>query len=305
MKKLILTAGLIALLPASASAQLLGGGGLGGGLGGGFGGTLNGSIGSTLDSSTRSVRNTIDQSVQGTVATDGEQSVDTRNGSVSTNRSASGSIAGSTASLADLAVLQLGSSASGSASGNASGQGNADADVQLIGTDTATNAIAPIAGQVQGGAGNAAGQATGAAQSAISVASIPATPMAGLPSPGSVTGEANGSGGAEGNSSASLISSPLVVAGSAASAAQGAGAISPGMPVTTPEGASLGRVEQIFANGRGEVQQVVVSQGDVSRTLPAGMFTANGNALVAGNVEGQATSNNPTEGAQPTSDKRS
>ena len=46
----------------------------------------------------------------------------------------------------------------------------------------------------------------------------------------------------------------------------------------TPDGASLGKVREVIANGRGEVEQVVVKQGKVTRTLPAGMFSASGNA---------------------------
>ena len=44
-----------------------------------------------------------------------------------------------------------------------------------------------------------------------------------------------------------------------------------------------------------EVEQVVVKQGKVTRTLPAGMFSASGNALVAGNASGTAAA----ESAQP------
>ena len=82
MKKLIITVSAIALIPAAANAQLLGGGGLGGGLGGSLGGTLNSPIGSTLDTATRSVRSTVDSTVRGDAATDGDQSVNARDGSV-------------------------------------------------------------------------------------------------------------------------------------------------------------------------------------------------------------------------------
>lgn len=44
----------------------------------------------------------------------------------------------------------------------------------------------------------------------------------------------------------------------------------------------------MVANGRGEIQQVVVKQGKVTRALPAGMFSASGNALVAGEARGEA-----------------
>lgn len=73
------------------------------------------------------------------------------------------------------------------------------------------------------------------------------------------------------------------------------GTVAPGMPVMTPEGASLGKVRQVVANGRGEIEQVVVKQGKVTRTLPAGMFSASGNALVAGNASGNAVA----DSAQP------
>lgn len=299
MNKIILTASFIALIPVSASAQLLGGGGLGGGLGGSLGGTLNTTIGSTLESSTRSVRSTIDQTVQGSAATDGDQSVDARTGTVSANRSANGSITGSTASLADLAVPQLGGMANGSATGEASGQGNASAE--LFGTDTVSGALAPVAGQAQGTASGAVGQATASSQGALG--GINSTPTPGLPAFGPVTGSASGSGAADGNGAASLTSIPLAVAGSTASTTGGAGSVSPGMPVMTPEGASLGKVEQIVANGRGEVQQVVVSQGNVTRTLPAGMFSANGNALIASTAQGTASSGKSAERTQPISEE--
>lgn len=306
MKKLILTATAIALIPVSANAQLLGGGGglggLGGGIGGSLSGTINSTIGSSIDRTTRSVRSTVDNTVRADGSTEGSQSVDARNGTVSADRSANGSLTGSTASLADLPVPALGGMANGSASGEASGQGSANAD--LLGTNDVTSAVAPITGQAREVAGQArntargaANQATGTAQSAL--ANLPSAPTPGLPSLGSVSG----SGSAEGNGAASLTSTPLAVAGSLASAANAVGTVSPGMPVMTPEGASLGKVEQIVANGRGEVEQLIVTQGDVTRTLPAGMFTATGNALIAGNAEGQAAADAPTEPTQPATEE--
>lgn len=75
--------------------------------------------------------------------------------------------------------------------------------------------------------------------------------------------------------------------------------VAPGMPVMTPDGASLGKVREVIANGRGEVRQVVVKQGKVTRTLPAGMFTASGNALVAGEAQGSAGKSAPAAEAAP------
>jgi sporulation protein YlmC with PRC-barrel domain len=67
----------------------------------------------------------------------------------------------------------------------------------------------------------------------------------------------------------------------------------PGMPVMTPDGASLGEIREVVANGRGEVQQLVVQQGNVTRTLPAGMFSASGNAVIAGEAQGNANAGSP------------
>jgi hypothetical protein len=46
------------------------------------------------------------------------------------------------------------------------------------------------------------------------------------------------------------------------------------------------------------VQQLVVTQGNVTRTLPAGMFTATGNALIAGEAQGEAQGDASAQGAQ-------
>ncbi|BDI60527.1 hypothetical protein [Qipengyuania nanhaisediminis] len=294
MKKLLITASAIALLPVAANAQLLGGGGgLGGGLGGSLGGSISNTVGSTINTTTRSVRSTVDSTVRGDAATDGDQSVDARNGNVRAERSANGSIAGSTASLADLAVPGLSGTANGNANGQASGQGNASA--QLIGTDTVTSAVAPVAGQARSTAASAAAQATATATGTASAAANSA-PMPGLPAFGSAS--ASGEGSANGQGSASFIGSPLAVAGSAASAANGVGTVSPGMSVITPEGASLGHVSQIVADGNGHVEQVIVTQGDTSRALPAGMFSAQGDALVAGAANGALDATNANDEAE-------
>lgn len=266
MKKLILTASVLALIPSAASAQLLGGGG---GLGGSLGGGIGGTIGSTVDSTTRTVRTTVDSTARG--STRGEQSVNARDGSVSASRSAEGSANASSASLADLPIPSM---LSGSASGSGSANGNANA--QLIGTDAVTGAVRPVTRRAR----ETAGQAGSTARGLTSAAPTPGIPALGG---ASAAGEASGAG------AGSLMSSPLAVAGSAAGQGNGAATVMPGMPVMTPGGASLGKVKEVVANGRGEVQQVVVKQGRVTRTLPAGMFSASGNALIAGKAQGEAS----------------
>lgn len=268
MKNIILAATALALVSAPAQAQLLGGGGLGGGLGGAVGGTLGGSIdrsgGSplrgTLERTTRTVRGSVDAAG----STSASQSVDARRGTVAADRSASGSLTGSTASLADLVVPPA--SSMGSLSGSASGSGQGSANAQLIGTDAVRGAVAPVAR---------------GARSAVQDTTASTRNM-GLAGTGSASG--SGSGAVNG----SLTGSPLALAGSTAAQGEGMASVRRGMPVMNENGASLGKVRQLIADGRGEVQQVVVKQGSVTRELPANMFSASGNALVVGQANGTA-----------------
>lgn len=265
MKNIILAATALALVSAPAQAQLLGGGGLGGGLGGTVGGTLSGSIDRSGGSP---LRGTLERTTRGSVdaagSTSASQSVDARRGTVAADRSASGSLTGSTASLADLVVPPA--SSMGSLSGSASGSGQGSANAQLIGTDAVRGAVAPVAR---------------GARSAVQDTTASTRNM-GLAGAGSASG--SGSGAAHG----SLTGSPLALAGSTAAQGEGMASVRRGMPVMNENGASLGKVRQLIADGRGEVQQVVVKQGSVTRELPANMFSASGNALVVGQASGTA-----------------
>lgn len=265
MKNIILAATALALVSAPAQAQLLGGGGLGGGLGGTVGGTLSGSIDRSGGSP---LRGTLERTTRGSVdaagSTSASQSVDARRGTVAADRSASGSLTGSTASLAHLVVPPA--SSMGSLSGSASGSGQGSANAQLIGTDAVRGAVAPVAR---------------GARSAVQDTTASTRNM-GLAGAGSASG--SGSGAANG----SLTGSPLALAGSTAAQGEGMASVRRGMPVMNENGASLGKVRQLIADGRGEVQQVVVKQGSVTRELPANMFSASGNALVVGQASGTA-----------------
>ena len=154
-----------------------------------------------------------------------------------------------------------------------------------------------MAGTAKSFAADTAGSAVGTARAAAQNA--PMSGMPAIPALGGVSGEGSGSGSAGGEASASLMPSALAVAGSAAAAGQGMTSVAPGMPVMTPDGASLGKVREVIANGRGEVEQVVVKQGKITRTLPAGMFSASGNALVAGEARGGAGAQAPMGEAAP------
>ena len=85
--------------------------------------------------------------------------VDARRGTVHAERGAEGSLTGSTASLANLAVPPMGGM--GQASGNGSASTNGSANAQLIGTDAVTGTLAPTAGSAKGLAAHAAGTAAG------------------------------------------------------------------------------------------------------------------------------------------------
>ncbi len=281
MRKILFAAATLALTSASAQAQLLGGGGLGGTLGGSLGGTLGGSlerpVGGTLERTSRTVRGTADANG----STSGTQSVDARRGTVTAERSADGSIVASSVSLADSVVPPSSEMAQASGRGAASGQGSASA--QLIGTDAVTGTVAPI---VQGTRARA-----DETVSRVRSAPLPGEAMA----TGSGAGAATGSLVAGSLVAGSLVASPFAVAGRAAAAGQGAAMVSRGMPVMLPDGSSLGKVKQIVANGRGEVEQVVVKQGRVTRALPAGMFAASGNALVLTEASGAAAASDTAE----------
>ena len=151
-----------------------------------------------------------------------------------------------------------------SASGNGNASGNGSASAQLIGTDAVSSLVTTAEGQAAGAA-QLAGSAAGRLPSA------PALPTA------TFTGEGSG----EGQAVASFMSTPLAVAGSAAGAAQGMTAISPGMAVVSPEGLPMGEVKQIVADNRGEVQHVLVSNGNAQQLIPASDLAASGNALIA------------------------
>ena len=111
---------------------------------------------------------------------------------------------------------------------------------------------------------------------------------------------AGGQGSGAASGTAGLANPLLAAAGSAAAAGEGTFEVSRGMPVMTPDGASLGKVREVIANGRGEVEQVVVRQGKVTRALPAGRFSASGNALIAG--EAQASGQGHAADAAPAPD---
>ena len=242
-------------------------------------------INSTISRTNDTIRSTTGGAINGSAATDGDQSVDRNSGRVEARRNAELAGAANVGQLASTPIAPFG----GSASGSGSASGNGEAQAQLIGTDTFQSVAGNVVGQAQGAAGTAQGFAAPIVGSASDTATS-------LPSNLAMTGSTNGEGSASGEGSANLMTTPLAVAGSVAGAAGGAATITPGMPVVTPSGVPIGEVEQIVANSQGEVEEVIVSNSDVTQTIPAGNLAASGNALVAG-------SGNANAGTESTEDE--
>jgi hypothetical protein len=257
MKKFLLAASALTLLAApQAHAQLLSGGGLGqitGGIS-----TIQGPL---VDRTTTSVRSATRGTARADAHTRGTQNVDRRSGAVSAERSVDTGLEATTGQLLDTPTGSANGSAAGS--GNASGSGSANA--QLLGTDAAGALV-----------GESTGRVRESARAARERASDLASQTAGL------TGSTSGAGSAAGSGAGTVGGDMLAVAGSGAAAGDGAFAVEPGMPVMLPRGEKVGEVRQIVADGRGQVQQVVVKARDGTMTLPAASLTGSADALVMG-----------------------
>jgi hypothetical protein len=250
---LITTSMTLGLMAAPASAQLLGGGGLGSTLGG----TLNGTIG-TLGPVTSGTTGSISKS--GSIRAD--KSIDRRSGRVQSSASGSGSANGSASHTSGV----LGQTLSGSGSGGASGSGAGNVDAQLIGTDT-----------VRGVASNAVGTARNAAGSASGL-------TGGL---GNVTGSAAGQG--SGSGSVGYGDGALSGTGEWAGSVAKNINIAPGTLIEDARGRVIGAVQDIRTNAKGAVQMILVRVGDAQALVPVGNFSVSGDgsALVSAMGKGQ------------------
>ena len=260
MKTIFTTTAALLLTAVPAQAQLLGGGGLGGNIGGSLGGTLGG-MGS-LEMPTRSVETVTRGGGSVAGSTEGSQSVDRKSGRVSANRNGSAQGSGSLDQTVGSPVGNL----AGSGSGTAQGSGSASADAQLLGTD----AVRGLGRSAVGTARGVASTARGAGSNALNA-----------------TGNASGSASGAASGMFSGAAGQLALAGSAAGQAAGTFDISRGMPVTDDDGDRIGFVKQVIADGRGQVQQLVVQTEDGPATLPAGNFTGSGSLLISAMGEGK------------------
>ncbi|MDB5715870.1 MAG: hypothetical protein JWO15_3267 [Sphingomonadales bacterium] len=265
MTKFLIGAAALALLSANpASAQLLGGGGLGGSMGGGgmlgggmggAGGMLGGagSLGGTFGSGIGRMPDTVtDTTGRTSNSARADKSVNRRTGHVSaTGNGSTDSALANTNSVA-------GRSVGGSGAASASGSGALDA--QLIGTDTVRSV------------GNmAAGKADSTAQQTRET-SKSATPAA-KSNPGGITGN----GAMTGAGTLSGGPKMLTLAGN------GAGSFDalPGMNVNDAKGRFIGTVSKFESTSTGRVEKVVMKVGNRTASLPASNFTGSGDVLVS------------------------
>lgn len=260
MKTFLISTALVALAAANpAQAQLLGGGG---GLGGMIGGTLNGqgSIAGPLRAPIESVRSATRGTVDATAKAKGSKSIDRRSGKVAADGSADAGIAGTVSHAAQAPTSSFGGTST--ASGSASGSGSASA--QLIGTDQVRSAMNSTVATATGVTLQAKSTAGGAAGTASNIA-------------GGAAGTAQGSA----NQTTGLAAGQISAAGSAAAQANGAFAIAGGTPVSDPDGNMLGTVSEVFADAHGRVDHLLVNVDGKTAMLPAGNFSASGDALVS------------------------
>lgn len=250
MKKTLMlsTAIILGAATAPASAQLLGGGGLGGVVGGSVGGIVGpigtaGSIGNALDSA-------------GRLRVD--RSIDSRQGRARAGAEGGGSVAGAI----DGATSSTLGSAGLTGNARASGSGRANASADGPGTAAIGNTVGQAVGRVRETADHGRNTATNVAL-------------------GAVSGNAGGSAAGSGRAGGSAGGSSLAGAGSAAGEAAGSLAVSPGMLVKDGSGQAIGTVSEIRSTSDGYVDSVIVTAGDRIGEIDGSDLRVSGDALVA------------------------
>jgi hypothetical protein len=134
---------------------------------------------------------------------------------------------------------------------------------------------------VRSTAQSARGTAQGAAHGAIGSASGAAGYA------GSIAGNAAATGQGSASGMFSGAAGQLALAGSAAAAGNGMFAVDEGMPVLAPNGEKIGKVREVLADSRGQVQALLVKVDGEKAVIPAAQFSGSGNAVVS--AMGEAT----------------
>ncbi len=268
MKSILIAGSALALIAAPASAQILGGGGLGGVLGGSS--SVGGlpSLPSTSNFPNDPIGGAFGAAGSGSASGTGSAHVDRHRGHVDASGNGNGNGDGS---LNGVLNAPAGSAnGNGRASGSASGGGSASAD--LIGADqlrsTAQGAFAQARSTGQQARGSTSGLVDGA---------------------GGISGNASGNASGAANGSAGYASGALAAAGSAAAGAQGTFSVEKGMSVLDASGDKIGKIQQVVANGRGQVQSLLVKVDGERAMIPAGNFSAAGNGNAVVSAMGQGT----------------
>jgi hypothetical protein len=283
MKAFLIASAALALTVAHpASAQLLGSGSLGGSLGGALGGQPGGPIGGPiggmgslggtggLTGTAGRLGSATDGTLTGSARSDGSQKVDHKSGTVSADRSASGSANGSLGQTLTGPERQ----ASASASGGGSGSGGASGSATLLGTDDVREGVAGARSTAGGLAGKGRDGASTVTQRAARLAST-----------GSAT--AQGTGNAAGSGSGAASRNGLATAGNATGGAAGALDARPGTPVLSPGGRRIGEVRDVTRDSNGRVRAMLVDVDGRQATLPAANFSGDGNGVVSAMGKGE------------------
>ena len=118
--------------------------------------------------------------------------------------------------------------------------------------------------------------------------------------------QANGSGSGSANGIFSGLSHNLALDGTAAANAAGSLDIKSGTQLYDMAGEKIGKIKQVMADAQGRVKALVVKVEDITATLPAADFAANGDALVTAMSEGQiVATGNRQAGSSTASSSRS
>ena len=111
--------------------------------------------------------------------------------------------------------------------------------------------------------------------------------------------QASGSGSGAANGIFSGLSHNLALSGSAAADAADSLDLKPGSQLYDMTGEKIGKVKEVVADTKGRVTALVVKVKDITATLPASDFAANGDVLVTAMSQGQivATGDKQASGA--------
>ena len=235
------------------------------------------------------------------------KSINPRTGSANANGAASGNAAASLVQTLDSPLAS--SAANAAASGNFASAASLDA--QLFGTDAVRGTLSQTrdtAGNLVTAFKDRAGNFVTATRDKAGDLIVTTRDKAGnlLATASSVGGEVTASASGSANGTFSGLSHNLALDGSAAADSAGSFDVKPGTQLFDLNGEKVGKVREVFADATGRVKGLVVKAGDTTALLPVSDFAARGEALVttlseaqidaAGNGQANGTTNGSATG---------